>query len=426
MGIWDGYLLDFCHTFLLFLIRVDLWCFVISSTALGHYSLKTVHVKKILGKNLWETWNLRYGMWTDECYWVNWWVLLLQAKHWDIRPRHRWERYKVDKKFVLESKSIQRTEDGLSPEINIKRGLWQGCVLITLSVNMYIKNIFGAMNTNKGIHIGGTTIHNLRYADDTVLLAETEEDLQEILNEANRIGKTFDMKMNGKKTKTMLVSKDVTSTKVSVKIDGDIIKQTDNYTYLGQTITSNGKCDDEILKRIEIARGAFNSMLKTITARHISMKTRKRIIKAYVLATLLYGCETWTITTRNMKKLQSFEMWAYRKMMKISWRDKKTNEEVLQLADERLYIVPTIMKKKPPTLVTWSDVTISTGCFWRVQWRGNWAEEGQERSGRQTSQNGRECDTRTSWELLKIGSQGGSWQPTFSKKVMMMMMKHLS
>ena len=90
----------------------------------------------------------------------------------------------------------------------------------------------------------------MRYTDDTVLLAETEEDLQEILNEMNRIGKTFDMKMNAKKTKTMLVSKDVTLTKVTVKIDGDIIKQTDKYTYLGQTISSNGKCDDELLKRI--------------------------------------------------------------------------------------------------------------------------------------------------------------------------------
>ena len=106
-----------------------------------------------------------------------------------------------------------------------------------------------------------------------------QEDLQEILNEVNRIGKTFDMKMKAEKTNTMLVSKDVTLTKVSLKMDGDIIKQTDNYTYSGQTITSNGKCDDEILKIIEIARGAFNSMLKTITARHISMKTRKRIIK---------------------------------------------------------------------------------------------------------------------------------------------------
>ena len=117
-----------------------------------------------------------------------------------------------------------------------------------------------------------------------------------------------DMKMNANKTKTMLVSKDVTSINVIVKIDVDITKQTDNYTYLGQTITSNGKCDDEFVKIIEIARGAFNSILKTLTARHINMKTRKRILKAYVWSTLLYGCETWTITTRNMTKLQSFEM----------------------------------------------------------------------------------------------------------------------
>ena len=89
------------------------------------------------------------------------------------------------------------------------------------------------------------------------------------------------MKMNARKTKTiMLVSKDVTLTKVSLKIDCDIIKQTDNYTYLGQTITSNGKGNDEILKIIEIARGASNSMLKTITARHISTKTRKKNYKS--------------------------------------------------------------------------------------------------------------------------------------------------
>ena len=181
-------------------------------------------------------------------------------------------------------KAYMRTEDGLSPEIHIKIGVRQG-VLSPCLFNLYTENIFGAINTNNGKTIGGTTITKLRYADDTVLLAETEEDLQEILNEVNRIGKTFDMKMNAKKTKTMLVSKDLTSTKVRLNIDGDFIKQTDKYTYLGQTITSNGKCDDEILKIIEIARGAFNSMLKSITARHIRMKTRKRIIKEYVWST---------------------------------------------------------------------------------------------------------------------------------------------
>ena len=99
-------------------------------------------------------------------------------------------------------KAYMRTEDGLSSEIHIKRGGRQVCVLSLCLFNLYTENIFGAMNTDKGIHIGGTTINNLRYADDTVLLAETEEDLQEILNEVNRIGKMFNMKMNGKKTKT--------------------------------------------------------------------------------------------------------------------------------------------------------------------------------------------------------------------------------
>ena len=85
-------------------------------------------------------------------------------------------------------------------------------------------------------------------------------------------------------------------------------------------------------------------MLKTITARHISVNTRKRMIKAYVWSTLLYGYETWTITTRNMTTLQALEMWAYRKKTKISWREKKRNEEVLNLTDEQLYVIPTIKK----------------------------------------------------------------------------------
>ena len=87
------------------------------------------------------------------------------------------------------------------------------------------------------------------------------------------------------------------------------------------------------------------------------MKTRKRIIKAHVWSTLLYGCETWTITPRNMKKWQSFEMWAYRKMMKISWRDKKTNEESPKTGRRTALHTGTCSsnkkeKKKSPTLVT--------------------------------------------------------------------------
>ena len=81
----------------------------------------------------------------------------------------------------------------------------------------------------------------MRYANDTVLLAETEQDLQDILDEANRTGKTFDVKMNAKHTKSMLVSKDVNLITVILKIDGDSIKQTDKDTYLDKNYNTKWK-----------------------------------------------------------------------------------------------------------------------------------------------------------------------------------------
>ena len=110
------------------------------------------------------------------------------------------------------------------------------------------------------------------------------------------------MKTNAKKTKSMLVSKNVT-----VKID--VVKQTD------KTITLKGKCDDEVLKSIEIGRGAFSDVLTTVTARHMR-------------STLLYTCEMWTTRTRNMTKLQSFEMWAYRKMININMMEARKGNKM--------------------------------------------------------------------------------------------------
>ncbi len=122
------------------------------------------------------------------------------------KPRHIWERRTLDTtSSVLESKRIHENRRRFVPEIHIKRGVRQCCVLSPRLFNMYTENTSEAINTKKGIHIGGATINNLLYADNTVLLAETEENLQEMLNELNRIGKTFDINMNAKTTKTMLV-----------------------------------------------------------------------------------------------------------------------------------------------------------------------------------------------------------------------------
>ena len=126
----------------------------------------------------------------------------------------------------------------------------------------------------------------------------------------------------------------------------------------------------------------------------------------------------WNVDNNHQKYDKIAIVWnvGYRKMMKISWREKKTNEEVLKLADEQLYITSTIKKRE---IIYFGHMIRRNNIHMLLlegPLEGKEAEEGQERSGWQISQNGRECDTKTPWDLLKIGSHGGSWQPTFLKK----------
>ena len=179
-----------------------------------------------------------------------------------------------------------------------------------------------------------------------MLLAETKEDLQHILNEVNNAGKRYGMKMNATKTKSMVVSRKIETPQIKINIDGAEIEQVQQFKYLGQTITDDGRCDAEIIKRIEIARGTFNSLKGILLSSNICLNTKKRIIKCYVWSTLLYGCETWTVTQTHINKLQAFEMWLYRKLKRISWTDKVTNEEVLRRVNAKRQVIPTIKMRK--------------------------------------------------------------------------------
>ena len=127
----------------------------------------------------------------------------------------------------------------------------------------------------------------------------------------------------------MVISKNSPSPRIHMSIDGEPINQVNTFTYLGQQVTEDGKSDHEIIRRISIARSIFNKMRSTLTNANLGLETRKRILKCYIWSTLLYGCETWTITNSIMKRIIAFEMWTYRRMLKISWTDKITNEEVL-------------------------------------------------------------------------------------------------
>ena len=165
--------------------------------------------------------------------------------------------------------------------------------------------------------MGGTNYNNLRYADDTALLAGNEKELSELISKINEVGKQFGMKINIKKTKTMVVSKKPNSPKINFAIDGEQIEQVASYMYLGSLITEDGRSEKEIKRRIMIARSTFTNMRTLLSCRGINLKTRLRAIKCYIWPTLFYGAETWTTTKSLLSRLDAFDMWVYRSFKNI-------------------------------------------------------------------------------------------------------------
>ena len=250
-------------------------------------------------------------------------------------------------RLYWEQVALVRTEKGNSKEIKIRRGTRQGCVLSPYLFNLFTELIFRVIeNDDDGVSIGGRRISNLRYADDTGITAESERELQMLAKRVNEEGKHFEMKMNIKKTKTMVISRKVETHKVNITLDGQPVEQVERFVYLGQLITENGKCDEEIKRRIEIARTAYIKMRSVLTNSKLSTSARLRFIKCYVLSTLLYEVETWTIIKNSQQRLEAFEMWALRRMLRISWTRHVTNEEVLRLADTKRSLFQTVEQRK--------------------------------------------------------------------------------
>ena len=239
-----------------------------------------------------------------------------------------------------------RTEHGLSSEFQIKRGVRQGCVLSPSLFNLYVERIFKAVEDKKGIIVGGLNINNLRYADDTVLISDSEHNVQVLLNAVNEEGEKWGMKINVTKTKAMVIQKREVAPNINVRLNGNTLQQVSSIVYLGHLITEDGRCEKEILRRIGIARVAFEKMANVLTSRSIHITTRLKLAQCYIWSTLLYSSETWTLGTNIINRINAFEMWVYRRILKISWRDRTTNTEVLRRMRTERSLMNNIKKRK--------------------------------------------------------------------------------
>jgi len=148
----------------------------------------------------------------------------------------------------------------------------------------------GLEEAQAGIKIAGRNINNLRYADDTAFMAESEEKLKSLLMKVKEESEKVVLKLNIQKTKIM-----ASGLIISWQIDGETVETVADVIFLGSKITADGDCSHEIKRLLFLGRKAMTNLDSIFKSRDITLPTKVRLVKAMVFPAVMYGCESWTI-----------------------------------------------------------------------------------------------------------------------------------
>ena len=144
--------------------------------------------------------------------------------------------------------------------------------------------------TQAGIKIAGKNISNLRYADGTTLMAESEEELKSLLVKAKKESEKAGLKLNIQKTKIM-----ASGTITSWQIDGETMETVTDFILLDSKITANGNCSHEIKRHLLLRRKAMTNLDSILKSRNITLPTKVCLVKVMIFPVVMYGCESWTV-----------------------------------------------------------------------------------------------------------------------------------
>ena len=155
-----------------------------------------------------------------------------------------------------------------------------------------------------GIKITRRNTNNLRYADDTTLMAESEEELKSLLMKVKEESEKVGLRLNIQKTK-IITSDPITSW----EIDGQTVETVTDFILRGSKISADGECSYEIKTRLLLGRKVMTNLDSTFKSRDITLPTKVHLVKAMVFPVVMYGCESWTVKKAEHRRIDVFELW---------------------------------------------------------------------------------------------------------------------
>ena len=175
------------------------------------------------------------------------------------------------------------------------------------------------------IKIAGRNINNIRYADGTTLMEESEKELKSLLMKVKEESEKVGLKLNIQKTKNM------TSGPITIwQIDGETVETVSDFIFFGSKITADGDGSHEIKRPLLLGRKVMTNLDSILKSRDITLPTKVCLVKAMVFPVVIYGCESWTIKKAECQRTDTFKLWSWRRLLRVPWTTRRSHQSILK------------------------------------------------------------------------------------------------
>ena len=198
----------------------------------------------------------------------------------------------------------------------------------------------GLDEAQAGIKIAGRNVSNLRYADDTILMAKSEE-LRSLLMKVKKESEKVGLKLNIHKMKIM-----TSSPITSWQIDEEAVETVADFIFGGSKITADGDCSHEIKRCLLLGRKVMTNLDSIFKSRDIALPTNVHLVKAMVFPVVMYRCESWTVKKAECQRIDAFELWCWRRLLRLPWTTRRSNQSILKEINPGISLEGMMLKLK--------------------------------------------------------------------------------